>query len=254
MVNRKVRDSKSQGLANAVKLINEHPADLADFLTCDTKGKLLPDYLNKLVTALGAEQQSIITELESLTNSIDHIKEIVTTQQSYAGVASVVEEVQIRDLLEDALRMNAGSLARHQVTVVKEYADVPLLLLDKHLVLQILLNLIGNAKQAMDGVIDRAHHLTLRVIIADLADGRRLRIRVEDNGEGIAPENLARLFVHGFTTRKKGHGFGLHSCALGAKELGGTLAAHSDGPDKGAIFTLELPLNTVGVLQHCALY
>jgi two-component system, NtrC family, sensor kinase len=120
---------------------------------------------------------------------------------------------------------------------------VPLLLLDKHLVLQILINLIGNAKHAMDGVPDRAHQITLRMQITDAVAEPRLRIRVEDNGEGIAPENLTRLFAHGFTTRKNGHGFGLHSCALAVQEMHGTLTAHSDGPGKGAEFTLELPVN-----------
>jgi signal transduction histidine kinase len=150
--------------------------------------------------------------------------------------------VQIEDLMDDALSINAASMARHQITVIKEFADVPLLLLDKHLVLQILTNLIGNAKHAMNGVSDRSHQITLRVNIAEPPDEPRLTIRVEDNGEGIEPENLARLFAHGFTTRKNGHGFGLHSCALAAKEMNGTMTAHSDGSGRGAAFTLELPV------------
>jgi len=238
-----MRDSKSLALTKAVQLMNDHIADLGDFLANDPKGKVLPGYLNKLSVAIAAEQQSVITELGSLTKSVDHINDIVATQQHYSGTASLLEPVQVGDLLEDALRINAGSLARHQVTVVKEFALLPLLLLDKHRMLQIMVNLISNAKQAMDCVRDRAPQLTLRADIAELADGRRLRIRVEDDGEGISRENMARLFSHGFTTRKNGHGFGLHSCALGAKEMGGTLMAHSDGVGKGAVFTLELPVN-----------
>jgi PAS domain S-box-containing protein len=238
-----VRDSKAQGLAKAVQLMNEHAADLGDFLTLDLKGKALPGYLNKLVVTLAAERESVVTEVASLTKSIEHIKDIVTTQQAYAGASSLVEAVQIKDLMEDALRMNAGSIQRHRIMIVKEFAEVPLLLLDKHLVLRILINLIGNAKHAMDGVLDRPHHITLRVGIEGPADESCLTIRVEDDGEGIAPENLSRLFAHGFTTRKNGHGFGLHSCALAAKEMGGTITAHSDGPGRGALFTLELPVN-----------
>jgi two-component system NtrC family sensor kinase len=222
--------------------MNEHAAELGDFLTHDEKGRTLPGYLNKLVATLAAEKQSIAEELNSMTRSIDHIKEIVATQQSYSGATSLVQSVQIKELMEDALRMNAASIARHRITVIKEFADVPALMLDKHLVLQILVNLIGNAKHAMDVVPDRSHQLTLRMGIAEPVDGPRLRIRVEDDGEGIAQENLPRLFAHGFTTRKNGHGFGLHSCALAAKEMHGSITAHSDGPGKGAAFTLELPV------------
>jgi PAS domain S-box-containing protein len=241
LIGDRMRDSKVQNLAKAVQLMNEHATDMGDFFTRDEKGKTLPGYLKKLVAVLAAEKQSIDAELDSLTKSIEHIKEIVATQQSYSGATSRVEPVQIRDLMEDALRMNAASMARHQITVIKEFADVPLLLLDKHLVLRILVNLIGNAKHAMDGLPDRSHQITLRTETAESAEGPRLRIRVEDDGEGIAPENLARLFAHGFTTRRNGHGFGLHSCALAAKEMDGTITAHSNGRGKGAVFMLELP-------------
>jgi signal transduction histidine kinase len=241
LISCKLRASKAEGLAKAVQLMNRHATDLGDFLTHDEKGKALPRYLNRLVAALAAEKQGIAEELEALIKSIEHIKDIVATQQSYSGATSLLEPVQIKDLVEDALRINATYMARHQISVTKEFSDVPLLLLDKHLVLQILVNLIGNAKRAMDGVPDRLHRITLNIQLTGLGDGSRLRIRVEDNGEGITPENLARLFSHGFTTRKNGHGFGLHSCALAAQEMAGTITAHSDGPGKGAAFMLELP-------------
>jgi PAS domain S-box-containing protein len=249
LIGDRTRDSKAQGLAKVVQLMNEHATDLGDFLTRDERGKVLPSYLNKLVVALAVEKRGIAEELQSLTNNIDHIKEIVTAQQSYSGATSVVESVQIEELMEDALRMNSASMARHQITVVREFADVPLLQLDKHLVLQILVNLIGNAKYAMDGVPDRSHHITLRTEIAALTGGPRLHVLVKDDGEGITPENLLRLFTHGYTTRKNGHGFGLHSCALAAKEMAGTITARSDGPGKGATFTLDLPVNLAASAQ-----
>jgi signal transduction histidine kinase len=235
---RQVRASKAQGLTKAMQLINQHPSDLGDFLTHDDKGKLLPGYLNQLVEALQAEQRGILDELEHLTDSINHIKEIVATQQAYAGTSSLVEPLRVGDLIEDALRMNSGALSLHQIQVVKAFAEVPLLLLDKHRLLLILINLIGNAKHAMAELAEQARTLTLSVAVAD---GDRLRIGVKDEGEGIAPENLTRIFAHGFTTRQNGHGFGLHSCAVAAMEMGGSLTAHSDGPGKGALFTLELP-------------
>jgi len=148
-----------------------------------------------------------------------------------------VETVRIAELVEDALTMNEGSLRRHQVEVVRDFAPVPPLPLDKSRVLLILVNLIGNAKNAMNAVPGE-HRMTLRV---ELAEGR-LRVTVRDDGVGIAPENLSAIFTHGFTTRKDGHGFGLHSCALAAREMGGTLQVESEGVGRGAAFTLEIPV------------
>jgi len=126
---------------------------------------------------------------------------------------------------------------------VKNIPALPALPLDRHRLLQILVNLISNAKHAMNGTPDQNQHITFGAELADAGDRRVLRITVADNGEGIAPENLIRVFAHGFTTRKNGHGFGLHSCVLAAQEMGGTLTAHSDGPGHGATFTLEIPVD-----------
>ncbi|ABM39345.1 trifunctional serine/threonine-protein kinase/ATP-binding protein/sensor histidine kinase [Polaromonas naphthalenivorans] len=235
-----LRTSRAHGLSRAVQLMDEHAADLGGFLTLDGKGKLLPGYLGQLALALAAEQQGMAEELARLIRSIDHIKDVVATQQSYAGSASIVEPLQICDLAEDALRMSSEALVRHQVTVVKEFAPVPVLPLDRAQVLLILVNLISNAKYAMESMAVGSRQITLQVQAA----GGLLRVSVADQGEGIAAENLTRIFAHGFTTRKAGHGFGLHSCALAARQMGGTLTAHSDGPGRGATFTLELPIDT----------
>ena len=146
--------------------------------------------------------------------------------------------VNIPDLVEDSLRMNLGSMSRHGVEVIRDFEKVPPVNVEKHKILQILINLLRNAKNACDESGRADKRLTVRV-----RNGReRLKISVIDNGVGIAPENLTRIFNHGFTTRKDGHGFGLHSGALAAREMGGSLTADSAGPGQGAAFTLELPL------------
>ncbi|WP_448724611.1 DAHL domain-containing protein [Pseudomonas farris] len=245
LITRKLAASKTLGLGKAVKMMNEHAEDLGQFITLDEKGKLLPLYLNQLVDSIAAEQSSIVDELSQLTKSIDHIKDIVSTQQAYAGAARLVEPLNVIDLFEDALRMNSGALSRHHVVVTKDYQDTPTIIGDKHRLLLILINLISNAKYAMTKVSDRQRHMTLGVKIIDNAT---LRLSVEDQGEGIAAENMTRIFNHGFTTRKEGHGFGLHSCALAAVEMNGHLRVHSDGPGHGAVFTLEIPLETADAL------
>ncbi len=239
LVTRKLRSSKTLGLTKAVNMMNEHAEDLGRFMTFDEKGRLLPRYFNELVDSIAAEQRLLIEELAQLTKSIDHIKEIVTTQQTYAGAARLIEPLNISDLFEDALRMNSGALSRHHVTVIKDYQDVPAIMGDKHRLLLILINLISNAKFAMSHISEHPREMTLGIRILDETT---LCLSVKDRGEGISPENLARIFNHGFTTRKDGHGFGLHSCALAAVEMNGRLHVHSDGPGQGALFTLEIPL------------
>ena len=243
LVSRKLRASKALGLGKAMQLINAHQGDLGTFLTEDEKGKLLPGYLNQLVEAIAIEQQGMSDELAQLSKSVDHIKDIVSTQQSYAGASTLLEPVNISALMDDALRMNAGALSRHHVTVVKAYAPVPEILADKHRLLLIMVNLISNAKYAMDKLSERPRQITLAV---ESVGDETLKISVKDDGEGIPPENMARIFTHGFTTRKEGHGFGLHSCALAAVEMNGQLSAHSDGPGLGAVFTLTIPLTLAG--------
>ena len=231
------KKSKAASLAKVAALLREHAHDLGTFITSDAKGRQLPAYLGQLSEQLLAEQKAAVQELGLLVKNVEHIKDIVAMQQSYARVSGVKEMVSLADLVEDSLRMNEGALNRHQVEVIREFEDVPPMNVEKHKVLQILVNLIRNAKHACDESGREDKQMTVRV-----ADGDgRIKISVSDNGIGIPPENLTRIFNHGFTTRKDGHGFGLHSGALAAKEMGGSLTAHSDGPGRGATFTLELP-------------
>lgn len=159
-------------------------------------------------------------------------------QQSFAMVSGVAESIPLVEIVDDALRINASALTRHEVELVRDYQFKPILTIERHKLMQILVNLIRNAKYACDdgGRPDK------KIIVRLTQHNDRLRIAVIDNGIGIPPENLTRIFAHGFTTRKEGHGFGLHSGALVAKELGGSLVAHSDGTGLGATFTIELPL------------
>ena len=233
-----LRKSKGANLSRVAALLLEHETDLGAFITQDPKGKHLPAYLTELAGHLAGERAAALEELALLQRNIEHIKDIVAMQQSYAKISGVTETVQVSDLVEDALRMNASSLVRHDVEAIREFEEVPPITVEKQKVLQILVNLIRNAKQACDEADRPDKQLTVRVTNGD----NRVRIAVIDNGIGIPPENLTRIFGHGFTTRKDGHGFGLHSGALAAKELGGALNVRSEGACQGAMFILELPL------------
>ncbi len=221
-------------------MLRENSNRLPEFLTQDPRGKELPAYLVMLADNLAEPQQNILQELVSLQTNIEHIKEVVAMQQNYARRTGMLETLSAVDLVETAININNDNFSRNNVDVIREYEDVPPVLADRHKVLPILVNLLSNAKHALEEAGEEKR-LVVRVA-SNGADG--VEIKVVDNGVGIAPENLTRIFQHGFTTREDGHGFGLHSGALAAREMGGRLTVQSEGVGRGAAFTLELPFQT----------
>jgi PAS domain S-box-containing protein len=237
LLGERLRGSRVGNLARAVELLRAHGArgDLPAFLTADPEGQRLVAYLGGVAAHLGAERDELAGEVEALARSVEHLKEIVDVQQGYARAPGGTEErLAARTLVAEALRLLDASSA----VLVETVGDADLsLTVEKHKVVQILINLVRNARQACEARED-AGRVTVRVE----RDGPRARFSVSDDGVGIAPEILARVFEHGFTTRKEGHGFGLHGAALMAAELGGALHVASEGPGRGATFTLDLPL------------
>ena len=239
LVVEKLRRSKVSKLGQAAALLTERNGDLGNYLAHDPNGQKLPGYLAKLSQYLVEENTQILGEVDLLARHIEHIKEVVAMQQSYAKVSGAFENLQADQLVDDSIAMNIGAFERHGVVVERRFSPSPPVRVDRHRVLQILINLIRNAKYALDDV----QRLDKRITITIAPSGEKsVHVIVADNGIGISQENLARIFAHGFTTRKDGHGFGLHSGALAAKEMGGSLSAHSLGLRRGATFTLELPV------------
>ena len=231
------RQSKSAGLEKAVTLLRSQE-DPGKFFAEDPRGKKLIDYLDGIAKALESDRTRTIDELGSLARNIEHIKVIVSMQQSHAKSGSVVARVKIGDLLEDALKFNAASYQNHAVQLVRDFGFTGEVIIDRHKLLQILMNLLSNARHALQDLdLETPRSLTVRT----REDGNQIRIEVIDNGVGIPKENLAKIFQHGFTTKKDGHGFGLHSSACNATELGGSLTVTSEGTGRGATFVLAVP-------------
>lgn len=232
------RKSKVAGISKLSALLKEHAHDLGTFLSEDSKGRQVPAYLHQLSEYLMSEQSLAMQELESLTQNIEHISQIVARQQTYAASSEMMETVSVEELVEDAMRIHERSYVRHGVHVVRDYSPVPPVFIDKHKLLQILVNLFSNAIYATDQTGRTDKQMTVRF---GIDEENKLRIEVSDNGIGISPENMARMFSYGFTTRKDGHGFGLHSSALAAQEMGGALMVRSAGVGQGATFIIQLP-------------
>jgi PAS domain S-box-containing protein len=238
LIAERLRGLRVSGVTRAAGLLREHAHDLAAFFTSDSRGRQIPAYMETLAQQLTADQEALLAETRALHQSIDHIKAVVSMQQRQARCSEVLERVPVPRLLDDALRLNAVSFERLGIQVRTEYASVEPVLVDRHKLLQVLLNLLSNARHALLASDRTDKQLSLRV--AQSCPGR-LRIEVADNGVGISPENMRRLFTQGFTTKKNGHGFGLHISALAATEMGGALTCRSEGRGLGATFTVELP-------------
>jgi signal transduction histidine kinase len=246
---RLVEVSGLQTLASVAELLESHQDDLGPFVTLDPKGRQIPGYIRMLSDDLQEERAEFLAEVGSLAKNVAHLKAVIQAQQAYArGTARLEEPVDPRELVEDALRMAGQDLERSSIRLVRQYDGVRKLVVDKQRLVQILVNLVTNAKYAVTA--GGAAEKTITVRVAPGADDPgRVTIEVSDTGMGIAPDDLERIFQHGFTTKPEGHGFGLHSSALTARDLGGSLTAQSEGPQRGARFTLDLPIDGAGAVR-----
>ncbi|REG31911.1 PAS domain S-box-containing protein [Archangium gephyra] len=235
----RLRVLKMSGVARASALLREQAHDLASFFTRDPRGQQFPQYLELLSQHLNTEQEALLAEALRLEQSVEHIKAVVSMQQAHARVTGMVEQVSVPQLLDDAVRLHSASFEEVGIQVRTDYASpLPPVMVDRHKLLQILVNLVSNARHAVLDTRQPDKRICLRV---ERSPEGRLRIQVNDNGMGILAENMPRIFTQGFTTKEDGHGFGLHISALAAEELGGSLTCASPGPGQGATFTIELP-------------
>jgi len=237
-----LRNSKASSLTRVVDLLDAHTMDLAAFISADPKGKQVPIFLRNLAKQMTDEKIELIAELQGVTEKVEHIRAIVNRHQDRGICCDVTEPVPLVELVEAALRIATASVESREVHVIRRFEQPVRIVTDTTKVLQILVNLITNASQALEQSRQTDRQLTLQI---ESKGSQRVRISVADNGIGIASENLPRIFEPGFTTRTGGHGLGLHGSARLAKELGGDLIVTSSGPGQGAVFTLELPVQNV---------
>jgi two-component system, LuxR family, sensor kinase FixL len=236
----RIRHSRVADLVRVSALVHEHMECFAEFVAGDPRGQLLPSLLDALTTQLVAEHGEITSEIEQIATRIGHIKDIVSIQQSHARGSGNIEPRELTALVEDALKLNDPPLRRAGVHISRRYGErLPPAQVDGHRTLQILVNLIRNAVDSIESA--KPENPRIEVSISSDPEGRKLVLSVEDNGSGIAPEHRERIFIHGFTTKKRGHGFGLHSAAIAATEMGGHLAVKSEGQNRGATFILTVP-------------
>jgi len=230
-----LRDSRVGNVRRIATLLTEQGANAGQFLENDERGRQMPAYLSQLGENLSAENQRLQTEAAAIAAHVGHIRNIVAAQQTYARRGGVTEAIDIGELLDNAVAIHFADMS--DVAIRREYEPLAPITIDRHKLIQILGNLLSNARHALKDTGQARRQLTLR---ARRLDAESIAIEIQDSGVGISRDVLERLFEFGFTTKKDGHGFGLHTCAILAKELSGELVAYSDGPGHGARFVLRL--------------
>jgi two-component system, NtrC family, sensor kinase len=242
VVAERVRSSGTPKLARLASLVQEHQDDLGAFITRDPRGRHLGPYLGELSSLMCFEHAQMLNEVDALGKGLDHIRQLVASHQAYAGRSGLREAVDLKTELESAVHITEQAGFESQALEIEwQLVGAPTLHLDRHRLLEVLVNLVKNAREALaDGSAPRR----LRFAIQCDEAAQRLALEISDSGPGIESENLTKIFQHGFTTKPGGHGFGLHFSANAARELGGSLTVRSPGELGGATFVVELPLES----------
>lgn len=239
LVHSKISGMDIDSLRKASQMLTDHEEDLGSFLANDNRGRQLPGFLKELSLELAKEQENIAAEAKALHAGIGHVAAIIQSQSENTQNKPLVEALKPDQILEDAVDIFQNSFKSNDIRLVCKCENIPEILGDRHKILHIMGNLFSNAVNALNnGQPDKEVILSAR-----RGGSENVLITVKDNGIGISPENLDKVFAFGFTTRPDGHGFGLHSAANAAREMGGSLEAASDGVGKGSSFTLSLPIN-----------
>lgn len=231
-----ISSSKSDHLDKLCHLLNEHQHDLSDFLTKDPRGTKVLEYINNLASHQRDKQQNISDEIKTVLKNIETIRDIISAQQTLSKTKEVENIILIDDILDETLLISGLELTK-DITVEKHYGKLSPIVVDNVKLLQVLVNLLRNAKDALVQSENNNKKITLKTSI----ENGKLIIEIKDNGIGILPKNIGKIFYHGFTTKESGHGFGLHTSSLAIHELGGEIHVKSDGLEKGATFTLSIP-------------
>ena len=237
----KIISSKVNNLQKVLSLMEAHTDDIGEFITSDEKGKMLPEYLLKVGVTLKEEQDNSLKELSTLHNGINHIEEIIAVQQSYAGVSGLVEKIVLSDMMDDVLKMHSEMFRKYKIKITKKYSQTKSILVEKGKLIQVFVNLLKNAKESLEMKDEKNRIITINI----LENEAYQVIEIVDNGIGIVKKNLGRIFSYGFSTKKDGKGFGLHTSALAMGEMKGKLSAESNGDGKGAKFIISIPIEIV---------
>ena len=229
-------------LLRSSDLLQQHADDLAAFLTMDRRGKLIPTMIDKVSTHLNDGRERVLHHLEVLQDKVIQLNTVLHMQNKYATASQrLTESCLANEIIDDALQICAAALSQNRIAVRRQYTALEPIKLERHRILQILINLISNAVHAMMELAPE-HKRVLTVRVGQSSDS--CIFEVEDTGAGVDEDIRHKIFTFGFTTRPNRHGIGLHASATDAQAMSGSLHLDLSGEEGGARFVLTLPRDT----------
>lgn len=202
------------------------------------------ELIRHLPASLREEYDRTITELNEICDKHHHIETIIKLQMRYAKISDQTGLVNVASLAQDAINITANDIAKRKITVTMNLEETPPIRAEETKLLQVMVNLIKNSYEAMDAHPDGKREITISTGVRD-GEPPSVLFSVKDNGCGFSPEDKTKIFTYGYSTKKRGSGFGLHSCANTILANHGSLEALSRGQGQGAEFSILLPLEDI---------
>ncbi len=225
------------GLQKCNTMFQEHLNDLPAFFANDPRGRKLPQLYVKIGEVLHQEWMHVARENERIQRTVDVIREVIGTQQDNARLSLFEQDIDVGEVINEVLALQQTYITDAHVKIDKDFDPGLQLKTQKAKLIFVMVNLIRNAVDAVRSTEEEKRLIQIRAFVNDTATF----VQVEDNGIGIPPDNMAKIFTHGFTTKPSGHGFGLHACANFMKEMRGSIGADSPGEGQGTVFQLKFP-------------
>ena len=228
----KLNQSKMSRLFLVGSILKDNLADIGNFLTVDPKGSKLPEYFVQLSEKLEKEHSDFTNEMDTMRGRIFLMEGAIETHLNYAKGTGHLTRVELQHLIDESLAVQSESLRKYKIEVTRSYQTKGIVQAHPEELIHILVNIIKNAIEAMHDSKSR----NLKIALSKKDSGHTC---CEFTDTGIGFTSVDKLFSHGFSTKKQGHGFGLHYSRRAMEDMDGNLHAFSAGKNKGATFTLE---------------
>jgi PAS domain S-box-containing protein len=222
--------------------LKNHASDLDDFINHQARGKQVFAYMGELIDSLITKNRKQADTFNRMEKALAYISEILSLQQTYASREQETRElVDLNELIDDAIRMQMGALEKRQIFIKKLFeARLPKLLIDKNRLMQVIVNFIKNSYEAIDARQNNTGEK--EITCSSFVENGHVGFRISDNGIGIDPENIEKIFEFG-KSRKGSTGFGLHYCKMCVESNGGEISFSSPGLGKGATVSVYFKPN-----------